>query len=116
MYDLNEVHTNALFAASSVFFRLCSSCSPDYQMIFYRRLTPMPCSFSMYSNMVYTWASASNTLGTDFNLYSSWSDLLAGTNAWPNCTFDFSTIGFPLTCAPTGVPQAPGGAYDQVRG
>ena len=113
LHDLDAMMTNWYFSASSVFFRVCWNCRPEYQLIFYRRLTPMPCTFSIYSTMFYTWASANNDLGTDFNLYSSWEDLQAGVNAWPTCTFDFATIGFPLTCAPAGVTQSVSGAYDQ---
>ena len=87
------------FSTSSVFFRVCWSCNPAHRLIFYRRLTPMPCTFSIWSNMVYTWASASNALGIDFNLYSSWADLQAGTNAWSSCSFDIPGIAFPLNCA-----------------
>ena len=55
--------------------------------------------------MVVVWASANNILGVDFNLYSSWADLVAGTNPWPACNYDdfANYIGAFRDCAPGGL-------------
>ena len=66
-----------------------------------QRLTPLPESFSIYSNCLDTWASANNILNVDFQLFGSYADLLAGTNAWHWCNYDLPNYGFPRDCGPS---------------
>jgi len=101
--DVGQAVADSLFNnGPRIFRRLCSTCDSAHSLIFYLRLTPIPTNFSMYHTYTYTWASAGNILGTDFQLYSSWSDLVAGTNAWTFCNYDGIGIGFPRDCGPTG--------------
>jgi hypothetical protein len=95
--DIGETATNNLFAATGVFRRMGG---PQGQ-IYYKRLTPIPSGWSVYSNMVNVWASANNVLGTDFNLYSSYEDLLANNNAWKFCNYDdFGKVAAFRDCGP----------------
>ena len=99
--DIGEDVANRLFASNSVFYRVCPSCIVTHQFIIYKRISPIPASFSIYSNMVTLWTSANNTLGHDFNLYSTWKDFARGINAWLHCDYDVG-VSFPWDCAPAG--------------
>jgi len=63
----------------------------------------MASSFSIYYNMINCWSSSSNLLGIDFELYSSYSDLVAGTNGWTFCDYDDCDggVAFPRDCSPS---------------
>ena len=100
--DLGATQTNNLFFGSLIFKRLCNWCDANHQVIYYQRLSPMPSGFSIYSNMVNIWASASNILGTDFNLYSSWGNLVTGSSPWTSCNYDASGVGAFRDCGPNG--------------
>ena len=41
-------------------------------------------------------------MGTDFELYSSKEDALAGRNPWKYCNYDDPGVGFPRDCGKTG--------------
>jgi hypothetical protein len=45
----------------------------------------------------------SNTMNTDFKLFSNLNDAKTDTNAWKFCNFNDATVGFPRDCGPTGV-------------
>ena len=94
---------NALFAGSFIFYRLCSDCISTHQIIYYKRISPIPVEFSIYEQMN-MWSSNNNILNTDFKLYGSYSDLIRNVNAWSFCNYDdfAAFIGFPRDCGPTG--------------
>jgi hypothetical protein len=96
---MGQAFTDSRFQQSGVFRRLSNSLFPQ---IYYKRLTPIPSGWSAYSNMLYTWASASNLLGVDFKLYESYSDLLTDTSAWQFCNYDSGGVGAFRDCGPTG--------------
>jgi len=89
-------------SANHIVKRVCSSCSSDYQEMYYRRLTDTS-SFDVYDQLKENWFSASNTLGTDFNIFSSYADAVNGNNAWTVCNYDDPGIGFPRDCGKTGL-------------
>ena len=80
-YDAGETATNALMNALPLFMRTCSNCLASHTTVFYRRLTPIG-AVSPYALMTSYWGSANNLLNTDFQLFSSLTDLQAGTNPW----------------------------------
>ena len=43
----------------------------------------------------------SNTMNTDFKLFSNLNDAKTDTNAWKFCNFNDATVGFPRDCGPT---------------
>ena len=43
----------------------------------------------------------SNVMGTDFNLFSTESDALAGTNPWAICNYNDPGVAFPRDCGPS---------------
>jgi len=101
--DMGATLVNTQFASSMFFFRDCTSCGSSHRFIFYKRLTPIPATFSIYDQMITTWSSANNVLNTDFKLYSSYADMMKGVNAWTSCNYDDSGIAFPRDCGPTGL-------------
>ena len=50
--------------------------------------------------MLDTWSSTANTLGTDFNLYSTFEDAKKETNPWTFCNYNSNEVGFPRDCSP----------------
>ena len=98
--DMGETYTNNLFSTALVFRRDCTDCVDAYKTMFYKRLTPIPTSLSIY-NLFNNWTSANNQLNVDFKLYGSLKDLVNDTNAWTFCNYDDPGIGFPRDCGPT---------------
>ena len=65
----------------------------------------MPPGFSIYSNCIVEWGGLYNQLNVDFQLFGSYSDLLAGANPWRYCSYDdhhSNQIGFARDCSPYG--------------
>jgi len=112
-YDRGALNTNALFASSGIFYRDCRSCAATHQKIYYKRITPVPAGFSIYDQMVTTWSSTNNVLNTDFKLYSSYYDMMNGTNAWSFCNYDTTAVAFPGDCGPS---EAVGGQWNSNTG
>eukprot|EP01036_Dinobryon_divergens_P034640 gene34640-44784_t len=98
--DLGATAVNQLFATSKLLYRLCPACLSSHQEIFYQRVTSIPASFSIYSNVINSWTSTNNILNTNFKLFGSYSDYSSQQNAWQICNYD-SGVGFPRDCGPT---------------
>jgi hypothetical protein len=88
--------------------RFCDSCSSEtHRDIYYKRLTPIP-EFGEAEGQVYfldlflnNWNSQpANVLNTDFELYSTYEDAIAGTNGWKKCNYNDAGVGFPRDCGP----------------
>jgi hypothetical protein len=60
----------------------------QWEQIYYKRISTIPSGFSMYDTLLKVWASANNNMGTDFNLYSTLSDLQNDTNRFQFCNYD----------------------------
>jgi hypothetical protein len=101
--DLGATAVDQLFATSKVLYRLCPNCLSTHQEIFYQRVTSIPASFSIYSNLIDTWTSTNNILNTNFQLFGSYSDFSSQLNAWQVCNYDSWGVGFPRDCGPTGL-------------
>jgi hypothetical protein len=93
-------------ARDCIIRRFCDSCSLEsHRDIYYKRITPIP-EFGSGEGQVYfldlfmnNWFSEpSNVLNTDFELYSTYEDALAGTNKWQFCNYNDPGIGFPRDC------------------
>ena len=102
--DVGEEAFNEEFLNSEtrIIRRLCTNCNPSHQAIYYKRITDIPSSFSLYFNMLEMWTSDDNVLGTDFNLYSTLEDALNDTNAWSFCNYNDPSVAFPRDCGPSG--------------
>lgn len=100
-FDLGEDATNLLFSKTGIICRTCSNCSTD--TVYYKRLTPIPFGWSVYSNLINVWTSVNNLINVDFQLFGSLQDLINGTNAWLYCNYDdvTSQIGGFRDCAPS---------------
>jgi hypothetical protein len=87
--------------------RECNSCSqPSHRHIYYKRHTAIPdaSEFNLvdYFMNQFTYESP-NMHGEDFDLYSTYEDAIAGTNAWEYCqNRNYWGIGFPYECGPNG--------------
>ena len=57
-------------------------------------------SFDARKNFLYSWTSSNNVLGSDFNLYSSFTEAIFEVNEWQFCNYDDNRVGFPRDCAP----------------
>ena len=68
---------------------------------YYKRLTNKA-TFDFYTNFAATWGSSNNILNTDFQMYSTYTDLLAGSNSWQFCNYDLPNIGYPGDCGQYG--------------
>jgi hypothetical protein len=102
--DVGAAEFNRLFHESPhgiIKFVCAPEVCPDRGEMYYRRLTSFQ-TFDPYPYMVETWSSLNNLLGTDFNIFDTYTDALAGTNAWKFCDYDDSGIGFPRNCGPDG--------------
>jgi hypothetical protein len=60
--------------------------------------------------MVTNWAHPSNDLGTDFDLYSSYSDMMYERNAWKYCNYD-ANVGSFRDCGPEAGVAVGGQVY-----
>jgi hypothetical protein len=89
---------------NKIIYRHCESCNTQHQRVFYRRLTPIPptTSLNFLDLFLNNWMSKNNTLGVDFNLYSTYEDAVAQTNKWLYCNYDDPGVGFPRDCGRTG--------------
>jgi hypothetical protein len=67
---------------------------------------------NMYERAFYNWFSSNNMLNKDFELYSTYSDAIQGTNKWSFCNYDDAGVGFPRDCGPTGFV---GGQWNSKR-
>jgi hypothetical protein len=61
----------------------------------YKRTSPIPYGFSAWSVFTYTWASASNMLHTDFEIYDNMTDMLTGGGVWTYCDYNTNDVGYP---------------------
>ncbi len=96
-YDIGRTEVDRLFttSANQIFCRTCRACLPHSRTVYYKRLTPVPPSLSIYDLMADAWISKANLLGVDFNLFSSYADALQGVNPWIYCNYDEPNVGFP---------------------
>ena len=87
---------------------MCYHSYDSHRDIYYKRITPIPDAGSDEGQVYFldlflnNWfSSPANVLGTDFELYSSYEDALAGTNKWQFCNYNDPGIGFPCDCSDT---------------
>jgi hypothetical protein len=80
--------------------RLCASCAATHSEVYYKRITNTG-NYNPYSVLIDSWIQTDNTLGTDFELYSTYEDAIAGNNKWTFCNYGV-TVAFPRDCGPTG--------------
>jgi hypothetical protein len=96
-------------ARDCIIRRFCDSCTYEsHRDIYYKRLTPIPDAGDADGQVYFldlflnNWfSSPANELHTDFELYSTYEDALAGTNAWKFCNYNDPGIGFPRDCSDT---------------
>ena len=82
--------------------RLCQSCHHDsHRDIIYKRLTPVPEDMDVRDLFLANWVSANNTLGVDFDLFSSFEDALEDLNPWEYCNYNDQRIGCKCTTSVT---------------
>lgn len=88
--------------------RECSSCGSDYQTMYIRRYTQTD-SWDSYDSLKQNWFSQSNTLNSDFGIFSTYQEAVdcksassSCTGAWKFCNYDDPGIGFPRDCGKTG--------------
>eukprot|EP01083_Nonionella_stella_P263575 895219_1 len=102
--DVGQHTFNDLFHNSPyhILKRECIDCtSPFHKEMYYKRITNLN-TFDLYSQMS-VWTSINNTLGVDFNLYSTLQDALTDATPWTHCNYDDIRVGAFRDCGPTGI-------------
>lgn len=97
--------------------RTCSlGCAASHVEIYYKRITAVPSNIA--DTLKSSWTSTSNTMGTDFNLYSTYEDAVSGANAWTYCDYSdaTTTMGFPGNCGPDGAVEGQWNLYQPRSG
>ena len=77
--------------------RWCNDCASSHNNIYYKRITPPP-PYDFIDLFLNNWSESYNALHVDFELYSSHSDAIAGTNPWQYCDYLGPGVGFPSDC------------------
>lgn len=99
-YGKNAIDLLLNSSAHKVIHRVCGSCMDTHKHIFYKRLTPAPANLSILYNLMYASTIVPGQVyGTDYLLFSAYSDAIDPTNskAW-TCKPVNST--FPYWCGP----------------
>jgi len=84
----------------------------------YKRITPIPENFNAYKIFTDTWRNTPmNTMGTDFEIFSTVNDLLNDQNEWTFCNYNDPDVAYPRDCGRYGyVPNQwfsmPGGIFN----
>jgi hypothetical protein len=93
--DVGQALFDTTFSTSPtrILRRVCRACGLEHKDIYYKRLTVIPSSISMYDLLHGTWLSSSNTLGIDFSLHSTYKDAVGNKNAWSFCNYNDNGIG-----------------------
>merc|ERR1711907_815113 len=121
--DIGQSAFNQRFWASEhhIIKRVCSSCSPDFREVYYRRYTKLD-SFDIYDTIKENWDTANNVANKDFGLFSTYDNAKTWAYGWQYCDVawngntDVRTcngkisgapcpdpgIGFPHHCGPKG--------------
>jgi hypothetical protein len=76
-----------------------ANCIDGVKEVHYKRITNTG-SYNPYSVLIDAWIQTDNTLGTDFELHSTYEDAIAGRNKWNYCNYD-PNVAFPRDCGPT---------------
>ena len=76
---------------SKIVKRTCSNCDTHHKEIYYRRWTEVTSSLNverLFTGSSSDWKNSDNKLGDDYDLFSTYEDALAGTNAWSHESYD----------------------------
>merc|ERR1712179_255755 len=69
----------------------------------YKRITPIPANFNAYKIFTETWRNTpTNTMGTDFEIFSNINDLLNDQNQWTFCNYNDPDVAYPRDCGRHG--------------
>jgi len=69
----------------------------------YKRITPIPANFNAYKIFTETWRNTpTNTMGTDFEIFSNVNDLLNDQNQWTFCNYNDPDVAYPRDCGRHG--------------
>merc|ERR1711907_134680 len=125
--DIGQSAFNQRFWASEhhIIKRVCSSCSPEFREVYYRRYTKLD-SFDIYDTIKENWGYRNNILNRDFGLFSTYDNAKTWAYGWQYCDVayiynqfrvadgckwttadnicktDVPGIGFPRNCGPKG--------------
>lgn len=113
MYDIGADGFSTLLSKSStkLIRRDCPVCNAEAATIFYKRLTPLG-TLDLFDALKSNWTDDHNVLNTDFELYSTLTDALAGNKAarWMYCNYDdpctpgYLPTAYQLACQSDNLP------------
>ena len=88
-----------------IFLYICPYCKPQFRRIYYKRLTFAP-EINLFHTIKSNWTAQynNNKIGVDYNLYSSFKDLIKNKNPWKSCLDNVNNLefGFPGLCVKDG--------------
>jgi hypothetical protein len=95
-----------LFAESpeQIVWRVCASCIPSHQNIYYKRYTEIPEGYDLLNTLLNSWSNLYNDPDADspdFKIFSSYEDAMNDHNPWTHYSFR-SDRGFPYESGPDG--------------
>jgi regulation of enolase protein 1 (concanavalin A-like superfamily) len=94
----------ALLAESpepKIIWRVCATCVPSHQHIYYRRYKEVPEDFNLLNALLNSWSNLNNVQDTDFRLFSTYEDAVNNENPWTFYSFH-GDRGFPYESGPRG--------------
>ena len=95
-------------SSNQILRRICPTCRPSHQNIYYRRFdrNGLPEDLDLLYVVTDYWHTTPsiqhNDFNSDFSLYSTYEDALMNVNHWTYCNFNDRNVGFPRDCGPTG--------------
>mmetsp|Transcript_86552 Transcript_86552/g.258306 ORF Transcript_86552/g.258306 Transcript_86552/m.258306 type:complete len:461 (-) Transcript_86552:92-1474(-) len=87
-------------AGTGIVRRQCNDCSPALKEVYFKRKSD-PTTWDYYEGLLVTWRGDVG-FHSDFDIYPTLEDALAGTNFFQFCNGNDQGIGFPRDCGPLG--------------
>jgi len=103
--DIGREGFREMFAASpeKIVWRVCASCVPSHQSIYYKRYTDVPEDFNLHGALLHWWSgNDANVANRDFKIFSTYEDAINDANPWTFYNFR-DERGFPYESGPTGI-------------
>jgi len=101
--DIGREGFREMFSNSpeKIVWRVCASCVPSHQSIYYKRYTDVPEDFNLHEALLHWWSeNDSNVANRDFKIFSTYEDAINDANPWTFYSFA-NERGFPFESGPT---------------
>eukprot|EP01041_Mallomonas_annulata_P002535 gene2535-4943_t len=95
-YGQNAINNVFLSYGTGIFKYVISG----YIYNFYKRISNK--DFDLYSNLAQMWSDNNNILNEDFQMFSTYEDLINGNAPWQYCNYNDNGVGYLRDCGPNG--------------